>query len=1006
MSWQGQINQPIGVVGVDSDGKIHALDASQLYNLNASNISTGNISVARLPNGGVNGASQLVQLDVSGNLPALDAASLTNLTAANITGNIPTTSLSKATTSGFGVVQIGSNIDVAAGVISVATAGATSGSAGTLGVAAGDGVTITVNGSGIFSAVATSNINGGSANALVYQSAANTTAFIASANGVLVGDAGTPTYTTTPTLTGTNFSGIPNSATTAVSANTASAIVARDVNGDFSAGTITANLTGTASGNQVLKPLAVNGNFATWDAAGQTVDNGISLNTSTSLAGAANTNVPSTLAIKTYVDNAVTGSLNILGTWDAATNTPTLTAGIGVRGNAYICNVAGTQTLPSGSPVTYAVGDLLFYSSSNIWDVVPAGNTVVSVNGQQGIVSLGLADMDDTTITGPAVAQLLVYNGTASKWENVGVTGVIAITEAGVTSFANTITIAQGGTSATTQQAAINNLAGAVTSGAYLRGDGTNVSMSMIQAADIPILNQSTTGNAATATMATNLSGTSVNSIPYQSASATTSYISSANDAVLVTNGSGAPSFATTLPAVDGSALTNLTATNIVGTISNSATTATSSNTSSAIVARDASGDFAAHNITVSGSLVGNASNYNAFAPTAITSSSTLTTDISMLIATGAGGYTTTLPNSNTFPAWQLGKAIYYVNNSSSANFIVNNVGGLNNHITLSITGATTTPPLYALDAISLPTVVNGTIAGNLFTATANAASAQSFDYVATSPVTAIIPKVQFTNGNVLTIDPSSTVGNIKFNYSVNNTIQVGSKVQVDVAGAVSEITVAAGSQSGAGPYQFTMTSPSIAVPTWAALGGQQLQYSVSATSTPSFTGLLLPPLPSTYRGNSSASWNGSLWVITDVTVGSKKVFTSPDAITWTLQTLPRTYGGYSSASWNGSLWVITANIANTTKIFVSADSINWSYTGEPSVYVYSRVNDNITIEYDVPTISAFNHVQLKASSLNSGDVLSQIGADLYTAISIPSGGKYALIPTATYGWQSFQFTT
>lgn len=38
-----------------------------------------------------------------------------------------------------------------------------------------------------------------------------------------------------------------NSATTATSANTASAIVARDASGNFSAGTITANLTGTAS---------------------------------------------------------------------------------------------------------------------------------------------------------------------------------------------------------------------------------------------------------------------------------------------------------------------------------------------------------------------------------------------------------------------------------------------------------------------------------------------------------------------------------------------------------------------------------------------------------------------------------------------------------------------------------------------------------------------------------------------------------------------------------------
>jgi hypothetical protein len=40
---------------------------------------------------------------------------------------------------------------------------------------------------------------------------------------------------------------VSNSATTATNANTANAIVARDASGNFSAGTITANLTGTAS---------------------------------------------------------------------------------------------------------------------------------------------------------------------------------------------------------------------------------------------------------------------------------------------------------------------------------------------------------------------------------------------------------------------------------------------------------------------------------------------------------------------------------------------------------------------------------------------------------------------------------------------------------------------------------------------------------------------------------------------------------------------------------------
>lgn len=63
-----------------------------------------------------------------------------------------------------------------------------------------------------------------------------------------------------------------------------------------------------------------------------------------------------------------------------------------------------------------------------------------------------------------------------------------------------TLPIANGGTGETSRQAAMNALAGAVTSGQYLRGDGTDVVMSTIQAADVPTLNQNTTGNAGTVT--------------------------------------------------------------------------------------------------------------------------------------------------------------------------------------------------------------------------------------------------------------------------------------------------------------------------------------------------------------------------------------------------------------------------------------------------------------------------------------------------------------------------
>ena len=93
--------------------------------------------------------------------------------------------------------------------------------------------------------------------------------------------------------------------------------------------------------------------------------------------------------------------------------------------------------------------------------------------------------------------------------------------------LSNALGIAYGGSGATTAQGAMNTFAGAVTSGSYLRGNGTNVVMSAIQAADVPTLNQNTTGNAATATSATtatNIAGGAANRIPYNSAAGTTTF--------------------------------------------------------------------------------------------------------------------------------------------------------------------------------------------------------------------------------------------------------------------------------------------------------------------------------------------------------------------------------------------------------------------------------------------------------------------------------------------------
>jgi len=70
------------------------------------------------------------------------------------------------------------------------------------------------------------------------------------ATGAVVGTTNTQTLTN-KTISGSSntFSNIPNAATTAVSTNNANQIVSRDGSGNFAANQITANLTGTVTGN-------------------------------------------------------------------------------------------------------------------------------------------------------------------------------------------------------------------------------------------------------------------------------------------------------------------------------------------------------------------------------------------------------------------------------------------------------------------------------------------------------------------------------------------------------------------------------------------------------------------------------------------------------------------------------------------------------------------------------------------------------------------------------------
>jgi len=84
------------------------------------------------------------------------------------------------------------------------------------------------------------------------------------------------------------------------------------------------------------------------------------------------------------------------GTWNAATNTPTLANGTGDTGDVYICNVAGTVNFGAG-PITFAVGDYVVYSGT-IWQRSSgAVGTVTSVAASITGDAIGITGSPVTT---------------------------------------------------------------------------------------------------------------------------------------------------------------------------------------------------------------------------------------------------------------------------------------------------------------------------------------------------------------------------------------------------------------------------------------------------------------------------------------------------------------------------------------------------------------------------------------------------------------------------------
>jgi hypothetical protein len=263
--------------------------------------------------------------------------------------------------------------------------------------------------------------------------------FTVDAKGRLTAAGTTSIIADAGTLSGTITSAgkVANSATTATSANTANAIVARDASGNFTAGTITGTLSGTASNVSGIVAVANGGTGLT------------SVGTNGQVLSSNGTSIA-------WTDPAATGITSING---ITSGTQTLTVGTSGTAPAF-SSASSTHTLniPMASETSVTAGLL----SKSDYEIFNAKQTALTAGAGSGISisggtisATGLTTSNLSSTAGITNAQL-AGSIAASKLVGTDIATVGTITSG--TWNGSTLAVEYGGTGATTIAAARTNL--------------------------------------------------------------------------------------------------------------------------------------------------------------------------------------------------------------------------------------------------------------------------------------------------------------------------------------------------------------------------------------------------------------------------------------------------------------------------------------------------------------------------------------------------------------------
>jgi hypothetical protein len=403
---------------------------------------------------------------------------------------------------------------------------------------------------------------------------------------------------------------------------------------------------------------------------------------------------------------------------------------------------------------------------------VSGGTTGLTTSGgpvtTSGTITLaGTLDVDNGG-TGATTAANARTNLSVPSTTGSGASGTWAIDITGnAANVTGTVAIVNGGTGQTTAAAAITALTGTQTSGYYLRSDGTNAALGAIQVADVPTLNQNTTGQAGSVANALT-AGTGISysaGTTYNGSTAITINNSAPDQTVVLTGGTGIstsgtyPSFTITNTLPDQVvALTGAGTTSISGTYPNFTITSNDQYTGTVT---SVSGTGTVNGISLSGTVTSSGNLTLGGTLTGVD----LTTQVTgtLPIANGGTGQTTASAAFNALsPVTSTGDLILGNGVNSSTRLPI----GANTYV-LTSNGTTAS---WALPTGSGATITNDTTTATNVYPTFAAATSGSLSTIYTSnakylykPSTGELTSEHFVAGNgifvnSLTIDTSYTI--------------------------------------------------------------------------------------------------------------------------------------------------------------------------------------------------------------------------------------------------------